>query len=283
MNKKKSIIRYWILAIVVMSITVVYQRMTGPTYPKRVSFEMGEKEYSLKLPRSYGGEDDCPLELVIPDEGVGGTLVYKRYPSGEDWEKVPMERKGDMLISALPHQPPAGKVAYYILLKDGTGKEVKIPDEEEPVVIRFKGAVPAYILGPHIFFMFFAMLISNLAGLLALAGVSKQVFYGRVTLLLLIAGGMILGPVVQLYAFGELWTGVPFGWDLTDNKTLIAFVFWLAAVIGNWKKERPWLSVLAAVVLIIVYSIPHSLYGSELDHESGKVIQGMIMSWGLFY
>ena len=41
-------------------------------------------------------------------------------------------------------------------------------------------------------------------------------------LLLLAVGGFILGPLVQNYAFGELWTGVPFGWDLTDNKTLIA-------------------------------------------------------------
>ncbi len=50
---------------------------------------------------------------------------------------------------------------------------------------------------------------------------------------------MILGPIVQKYAFGELWTGIPFGWDLTDNKTLIAFLFWILAVIMNRKKERP--------------------------------------------
>jgi hypothetical protein len=41
---------------------------------------------------------------------------------------------------------------------------------------------------------------------------------------------MILGPVVQYYAFGEFWTGVPFGWDLTDNKTLVAVIFWALAV-----------------------------------------------------
>lgn len=283
MNKKRNVVLYWILAIVITLGTAVYQRMTGPTYPKRITFEIGNQEYNLKLPRSYGGAGDCPVELAIPDEGVSGAIVYRRYPSSEDWKSIPMKREGELLTTTLPHQPPAGKIAYYIMLKDADGKEIKIPDEEEPVVIRYKGAVPDYVLGPHIFFMFFAMLLSNLTGLLALAGFSRQVLYGRITLVLLIIGGMILGPLVQKYAFGELWTGVPFGWDLTDNKTLIAFVFWMVAVLGNWKKERPWLTVLAAVMLMLVYMIPHSLYGSELDHESGKVIQGMIMSTGVFY
>ena len=92
----------------------------------------------------------------------------------------------------------------------------------------------------------------------------------------------LMRPVIQLYAFDELWTCVPFGWDLTDNRTLIAFLFWVAAILSNIKKERPWLTVLAAVVLILIYSIPHSLYGSEFNYESSKVIQGMIPAIKLF-
>jgi len=87
---------------------------------------------------------------------------------------------------------------------------------------------------------------------------------------------MILGPVVQKYAFGALWTGIPFGWDLTDNKTLIAFIFWILAVMLNRKKDKPLVTVLAAFILLMVYSIPHSLFGSELDYTSNQVIQGFI-------
>ena len=101
--------------------------------------------------------------------------------------------------------------------------------------------------------------------------------YAFWTLILLTAGGMILGPIVQKYAFGELWTGIPFGWDLTDNKTLIAFVFWAIAVFMNRKTDRPYYTILAAIILLIVYSIPHSMFGSELDYSTGKVTQGMIM------
>jgi hypothetical protein len=191
-----------------------------------------------------------------------------------------MQRDGNFLKTTLPNQPPAGKIEYYIELQ-ANDQKVKLP-QERPVVVRYKGAVPGYILTPHILLMFLAMLLSNLTGLLSLAGIKKQVFYGRATLILLFLGGMILGPLVQLYAFGALWTGVPFGWDLTDNKLLISFLFWLLAVFGNIKRERPWLSILAAVVLILVYSIPHSLYGSELNYNSGEVIQGILPSLQLF-
>ena len=114
--------------------------------------------------------------------------------------------------------------------------------------------------------MFLAMLFSTLAGLMSCYKISlyiKSMLSGH--LFCFIAGGMILGPLVQYYAFGDLWTGIPFGWDLTDNKTLIALIFWILAVIMNRKKERPLYTVLAAVVLLLVFSIPHSLFGSELE------------------
>ena len=101
-------------------------------------------------------------------------------------------------------------------------------------------------------------------------------FYTYVTLIALFIGGMILGPWVQWYAFGEAWSGVPFAWDLTDNKTLIAFLFWLLAFFMNRKKERPVYTIIASIVILAVYSIPHSMFGSELDPETGKIIQGMI-------
>jgi hypothetical protein len=93
---------------------------------------------------------------------------------------------------------------------------------------------------------------------------------------------MILGPFVQLYAFGDLWTGVPFGWDLTDNKTLIAFLFWILAVVMNRRRDKPFYTVLAAVVLLLIYSIPHSMFGSQLDYHTGNVTQGMIMYHFMF-
>ena len=83
-----------------------------------------------------------------------------------------------------------------------------------------------------------------------------------------------MGPVVQKIAFGELWTGIPFGYDLTDNKTLIMWIVWvLACGLFLWKRVQSEkvlrLSViLAALVMIVVYVIPHSLRGSELNYDA---------------
>lgn len=275
MDRKIAIGWYWSLALFITLSAAVYQRLTGPTYPKRLTVSLNEKEYKLRLPRSHE-QADCAVVLPLADDIVDGKLFFRRYPSGEDWDTVAFHRDGAELLAHLPQQPPAGKLAYRIQLRRGT--ELVEIGNDEPIVIRFKGDVPAYFLLPHVLFMFAAMLLSNLSGLLALTGRRSQVSYGRATFIALLIGGMILGPVVQLYAFGDLWTGIPFGWDLTDNKTLVAFLFWVLAVTANLKRERRWATVLAALVLLLIYSIPHSLYGSELDYESGKVIQGLIIT-----
>ncbi|MGD0342151.1 MAG: hypothetical protein ABSA76_10675, partial [Bacteroidales bacterium] len=185
------------------------------------------------------------------------------------------EEKG--LFADIPAQPAAGKLQYYIEITDSKGTQTLL--REEPVVIRFKGGVPGYILGPHILLMFIAMFFSTGAGLLALAKVPSYKKYSEWTLVLLVAGGLLLGSLVQKYAFGEFWTGVPFGWDLTDNKIIIALTFWILAVIMNRRNEKSLYTVLAAFVLLLIYSIPHSLLGSELNYATGQVTQGLILAF----
>lgn len=263
---------FWTIALAITIGAAMYQRTTGPTYPERVSVTVDGTEYPLSLKRSQTNTRPAMIRLELP-AGIPGNLYYKKFRVNEEWTAVPMVHDGTSLTGELPSQPAAGKLEYYIVLASQSGGEVAI-GREQPVVIRFKGNVPAVVMIPHILIMFFAMLLSNLAGLTAAAGQPVQKRYGQWALWLLLAGGMILGPVVQKYAFGELWTGIPFGWDLTDNKTLIAVVAWVVAVIMNRKRSRPGYTIAAAIILLLVYSIPHSLFGSELDYASGTVIQG---------
>ncbi len=291
---KKTLI--WILALIITLAAAYYQRKTGPTYPKSVKITLNNSEYDLRLVRSLGLDERPEVKLHIYDTSVKAALFYKRFKTEEEYQRADFcykvypihsfvmnnifkmnEEKG--FFAEVPPQPPAGKLQYYIEITDSKGTQVILKDA--PVVIRYKGSVPSAVLTPHIIIMFLAMLFSTAAGLLALFRIDIFRKYSIWTLILLTAGGMILGPVVQKYAFGELWTGIPFGWDLTDNKTLIAFLFWLLAVIMNRKKERPVYSILAAIILLLVYSIPHSLFGSELDYSSGQVIQGAFAAFFL--
>jgi hypothetical protein len=269
----------WSLAFLITIAAAIYQRKTGPTYPKEVSVTLNGKQYELQLVRSLSLDRGSEVVLAVPDTGIKAKLYYKRFRTSEGYQVAdfrPRVSHGHTeLYAEVPQQPPAGKIQYYIELTDKDKTQTIL--KEEPVVIRFKGGVPAYILIPHILIMFVAMLFSTLAGIMSIIKYQKYKIYGIWTLILLVAGGMILGPIVQYYAFGELWTGIPFGWDLTDNKTLIALIFWVLAVFMNRKANRPFYIALAAFVLLLVYSIPHSLFGSELDYASGQVTQGMIL------
>lgn len=265
----------WILAVLITLTAAYYQRKTGPTYPKKVHWTLDGREYESELVRSHETDSDCPVTLDINNAEVTGKLVYRLFPAQSEWDTLKMKKTGSSLTASLPAQPPAGKLAYRIILKDGD-EQVILP-ADEPVVIRFKGAVPAGILAPHIIIMFFTMLLSNAAGLMAVWKKRSFKILALLTFIFLFIGGGILGPLVQKHAFGALWTGIPFGWDLTDNKTLIALVVWLVAVLLNRKKERPGWVVAAAITLLLVYSIPHSMFGSEFNYETGEIIQGMIV------
>ena len=282
----------WFLAFIITIAAAYYQRKTGPTYPKQVDVTINGSEYTLKLVRSLGLDERSEVKLAIRDTTVKARIFYRRFRTDNEFrvaefsykiyplDSFVMNKIFGMshergLFAELPPQPPAGKLEYYIEITDSM--ETVDLFRDNPVVVRFKGSVPAYILTPHVLIMFAAMLFSTFTGLLCITKMPGIRIYSGWTLGLPTAGGMILGPVVQKFAFGEFWAGIPFGWDLTDNKTLIAFIFWVAAVAANRKKERPAFSLLAAIVLLAIYSIPHSMMGSELDYETGKVIQGFLL------
>jgi hypothetical protein len=278
MEKSHSVFK-WILVIflatVVTSLALIYQSRTGPTKPLRVELWLNDEQvYMLKLPRSHGGSTNCLIEINIPDNTVSADLVYRRYPTSEEWQRVAMVRVADKLAAFLPNQPPAGKLEYYIIFTQGV-KATRLPVADQ-AIIRFRGDVPAGIILPHVIFIFAAMFLSNLTLFLALFGFRQYRVFGWITLGTLIVGGLVFGPIVQKYAFGQFWTGFPNGMDLTDNKTLIAFVFWLIAVLANLRKSRRYLTVLAAIIMVVIFSIPHSAKGSELDPETGRIKTGMV-------
>ena len=263
----------WVLALIITLGAAVYQRLTGPTYPISGDATFGTHTIHFALDRSHGGADDQRVAVAIPDVTFTGTLMYKRFKTSDPYTHVGMEYAGDSLVANLPHQPPAGKLEYYVELTDGTTK-MSLPPKQS-VVTRFKGAVPDIVIIPHIILIFLAMLWSTRTGIEALRPKGNTRSLTIQTVVLLAIGGMMMGPIVQKFAFGELWTGVPFGWDLTDNKTLVAFVGWVIALWQHRKTPFPrWFVIAAALILIGIFTIPHSAMGSELNYDTGEVQTG---------
>lgn len=259
-------IAFWIIAALITVSSAVYQRLTGPTYPIKGKTMIDDSEIAFKLERSYDTIEDYEIAIKVNNEEITGNLIYKRHKTDDPWTKISFARREDSLVASLPKQPPAGKLEYKVILSSQE-KEISLSGEK-PVIIRFKGPVPSAILIPHAIIMFLAMLFSTRAGIEALDSKSNPRNFALLAAGLLIIGGLILGPVVQKFAFGELWTGFPISSDLTDNKTLIAVIGWIAAVIaGRGGKPARWWVLGASILLLVVYLIPHSLLGSELDYS----------------
>jgi hypothetical protein len=254
---KKSIL-FWILAFLITIASAVYQRVTGPTYPKSGSVYFDGKNIEYKFERSHSSSSNYVIELKTGDSSIKGIFKWRRnYKEREPFTEVEMIGT-DVLHAEIPAQAPLEKVQYLIELRKG--QETTMVPADKPIIMRFKGDVPIWVLIPHIFIMFSAMMLSTRCGLEIFNNKPNLVKLTEWTVITLLVGGFVLGFMMNYFAFGMLWGGVPIGNDITDNKTLIAFAGWVLAYYLIRKNAQPKLfALLAALLMILVYSIPHSV------------------------
>jgi len=253
----KRTILFWILAIVITLISAFYQRVTGPSYPLSGKINFDGKEISYKLERSHSSSSNYALEINTGDPSIHGALYVKKLNSNNGFTEFEMTGAGT-LKAEMPAQPRLHKLEYFVkLFKDQISAQIPADNH---VVIRFKDDVPIWILIPHIFAMFFAMMLSTRTGLEFFNKGPKLDKLALWTVVFLFIGGFLLGFAMNGFAFGEVWGGWPFGLDVTDNKTQIAFIAWLIAFYLIKKNKNAKLAaLLAAIIMIAVYMIPHSV------------------------
>lgn len=287
----------WVSALALAAGAMAYQRATGPTYPIKSSFEVGGKSYRYELLRSSelaprsevdptpkGADVELTLEGKPPE--MSGTVHWRRFPTKDAFAPIAMKesivrvvekggapRQETIYHAELPPQPAAGKVEYYVSLDTPEGVK-RLPPGERLVLLRYKDPVPDEVLVPHVTAMILVIVVGMRAALSALFDPATTRRYAWVALALMTVGGMMLGPLVQKYAFGEYWTGFPWGGDWTDNKMLVMWLAWLVACLALGASTSPVtkvgraVTVAAAVVMTGVYLIPHSMGGSQLDYEA---------------
>lgn len=260
----------WIIAFLITASAALFQRMTGPTHELSGKKVLANTEIRYSLERTHETTSDLEIRIEVLNKEINGHILYKRHKTDDPWTNISLRREDDYLVGSLPKQPAAGKLEYKVILAY-QDNEVSLSGEK-PVIIRFKDPVPDVILIPHVIIMFLAMLFSTRAGIEALNPQGNPRKLALWTFGLLLVGGFILGPLVQKFAFGQLWTGFPLGFDLTDNKTLLAMIGWIAAVIaGRGGRPARWWVLGASILLLAVYLIPHSLLGSELEYTAPGV------------
>src|SRR5512137_910619 len=274
----------WAIAAALTLACFAFQNRTGPTYPLEGRFGTARGQVSFKFLRSE--EIGQGLQIMLRDpvpQGVSAKVRFRRYKSSDGWSEVPMtqgtfrfSRRGTAeevrgVGATLPSLPErAGKYEYLVLVDDGNGPRSVTGDR--PVYARYKAPVPHAVLLVHILLVFLSMTLALRTGLQALAGGAlRGLVWATIGSLLL--GAFVLGPVVQKYAFGVWWSGVPFGYDWTDNKVLLELAAWVVAALvarsGDARRTRRAI-LLATAVTLAVYLIPHSIFGSEYDYTRGS-------------
>ncbi|HER43485.1 MAG TPA: hypothetical protein ENO08_03400 [Candidatus Eisenbacteria bacterium] len=220
-------------------------------------------------------------DLVCMVEGELEPVVRYRVAGEESLRTVEMTaEKGGIRRAVLPEYEKGTKIYYSIELLGRGETAARVPEEPGSFLfIKYKGKVSPIVLTLHILFMFAAFYFmvqcfwSALGVLGGRARKAEAVSHARWVLLSSFIGGWPLGFILNYQAFGVVWEGFPFGYDVTDNKTQIMFVFWLASLLlvrGSFLgkgEERDTLgargfaaaAIVSFLVSLALFIVPHSL------------------------
>lgn len=220
-------------------------------------------------------------------EGALKARLFYKSSLDDEYTQVPMIRFPDdptLYSASLPVLPKGWEVFYYM---EATGAKdnstvVTLPGggfDIKPVLLRYVGHVPIPIVIGHVLAVFAAVFFAFISLLSAIdvergkADIARAIKYPVIAVICMAVGFFMLGFPMNMYAYGTMWEGIPFGSDVTDNKSQLIFIFWFAvlalfkgSVFGrgedkNFLRSSAYFTIIlvAFLVMLIVYAIPHSI------------------------
>jgi len=281
---KLRIIIALLLTLVLLSIA---RRVSERKPELKVVEQEGTKiEHTTVVEKVGGGDVQIYAEISTPEPIADHKVKLVYRIDQDDFLSVTMlseDESSRNFFATIPSQEKGKRAYYYLTATDKSGNEVTLPDRvnllNAPFMIKFKGIVALPIIGAHIFSMFATIIFVFLALFCSVDLLKgKQVLpklstYTVFTSLFIFLGGFPLGFLVAHQTFGVAWGGIPFGWDITDNKTLILLAYWLVLlylirktiakrrvgldVVGN--RLLSVMTILGVILTLLVYLIPHSI------------------------
>jgi len=248
----------WILAIIITAWLSVLQLIMGSTTPLKSEVNTGNDKIQIKLIRSFTGKTECPVKLTVADIMVSGYLLYRLKSDTLNKIKIDFKREGDKLVCFLPNQPVSTEVEYEVyLLKN---KSILQVNGGKPTLLSFKGKVPFSLILYHGALIFTAIFFSTLTGLFAGFCIKSYKWMNFLSLISFAGLGLFVNPLIQKLSLDKVWSGIPHIWDL-NSKILLALLVWSITIAVSLWKTRRITSVLAAIITIAIFLIPHPYQG----------------------
>ncbi len=207
--------------------------------------------------------------VVLHYGGEGGFRQKVIHPSADDstWYVTSME---------LPEK--GVRYYFYFEVVDRAGNQLIFPEEAKPQFtseyhyfkLRSEGQVSRLALFFHVLLMLFAIVLFfhvMYDAIYILNGGHREQRIVMVTLYAQICffiTGFPLGWLIEKQVLGNYWEGIPFGWDITDSKTLFIFLYWMIPLILYWLKKigergfAKW-AVGGVIFTVVMFLLPHSL------------------------
>ena len=270
-----------IISILITLALLILARRLSTGRPADIELERDGVQVRHRTVTEQVGQGAPGIEVrVTPPEGVAVSAAYGSPRTGE-WEELRFEHEGGGLFRArLPELGRGRRVSYAITVTVPGGASIRIPERPDTyVLLKYKGKASTLVLIAHVaamFGSFFFMAMSLLGAIRILSGLEDKagtVRAARWVLILSFVGGWPLGFILNRQTFGTIWEGYPFGFDVTDNKTQIMFVFWLASLLlvrGSFlgrgeETDRlgargfAWAVIASFIVSLALFVVPHSL------------------------
>jgi hypothetical protein len=237
------------------------------------------------VPKKEGQGD---AQILVRVMGANEVKLFYKIEKGEfqSVDMTPQEGESDVFVASIPHHKKGTKVWYYIETQkqiDDTKLTVSLPDRKstnfDPILLKFEGVVPPFIIFSHVFSNFAAFFFSVLAVWKAIdlkkgrTTLKKSVVFSLLTFVFLFLGFFVIGCALNYFAFGVLWEAFPFGSDVTDSKSQILLLFWLGTLFlvkgtifgknpsKNLVSEKTYstMVIISFAVTVIMFLIPHSI------------------------
>jgi hypothetical protein len=245
-----------------------------------VSEGAGLRVFHRTVTEQVGPAQPRLVVQVEPAESLAVVVRWISPPSDEVEERSMVRTAPDVYECSVPDLGKGARMRYWITATNVGGAEVRLPkDAGESLLIKFKGTASSVVLAAHVAFMFgafFFMVMSLFGAIRIIRGLEDKkstVRSARWVLILSFLGGWPLGFLLNYQTFGVLWEGYPFGYDITDNKTQVLFIFWLVSLLLAWGsftgtgegKDRLGRRAFAAAILVsflvslALFILPHSI------------------------
>lgn len=276
----KRIIRI-IIGVVLMLVLLTISRKMSTRNPEDIVVSHGKLEIRHKTVTEQIGWEKPIVELQLNRFEDCNCRIILRSSESSVLRRSFMHYEGFGRFSfKVPNLDKGKRFEYAFEVTTATKEKIRVPsDPERFFLIKYKGKVSRVVIYLHIIFMFGAFyymiqsLFSAIGILTGRASKTEAVRMTRWVLICSFIGGWPLGIILNYQAFGVIYEAFPFGYDVTDNKTQLMFLFWLLSALlvrGSFfssDESRDRLGsrgfavavIVSFVVSLALFLIPHSI------------------------